>query len=654
MGRAAGMTTYRDTLDFLLHDWLQVEALTSRAPFADHSHETIASVLDTCERIARDKYAPFNRLIDTEEPHFDGERVHLPRATHDATRAYADSGMLAASQPYEMGGMQLPCVIEMAANTFFSKASVAMGGYAMLTKGNAHLLMAHGTPLQREVFARNEFAGRWFGTMCLSEPQAGSSLSDVATRAMPDGADFEADPLGPRYRLSGHKMWISAGEHELTENIVHLVLAKIPGPDGRPVPGTRGISLFIVPKWLVDPHGELTGERNDVVLAGLNHKLGYRGTTNTLLNFGEGRYRPRGAAGAVGYRVGRPGEGLRCMFHMMNEARIGVGLGAVMLGYAGYEVSLDYARQRPQGRPTGLGGKDATQPQVPIIRHADVKRMLLAQKAYVEGGLALALYCARLVDEQHTGTPEAASEAALLLEVLTPIAKSWPSEWCLEANSLAIQVLGGYGYTRDFPVEQHWRDNRLNMIHEGTHGIQALDLLGRKVVMDSGAGLKALAVRINATLERAGQVPGLAAHGNGLAAALQKLGTATKAAWATGVPDDALANATPYLQAFGHVVLAWLWLDVAVVARRALDDEPEGGIVGKTVGESVAKTSGETGRGPGAEPESRPETAHAARMQGKLAAMRYFHAYELPKIDAWLGVVSTRQPLCRDMQDAWF
>jgi len=622
--------TMRTTLDFLLHDWLGVSALIQRERYADHSAETFAQVLDTCERIARDKFAPFNRLSDTQEPHFDGERVHLPQATHDAMAAYVESGMLAAAQDYELGGMQLPCVIEMAANAFFSKASVAMGGYAMLTSGNANLLMAHGTRVQREVFAKNEFAGRWFGTMCLSEPQAGSSLSDVATRAVPDigsgdaaaGADFEADELGPRYRLRGNKMWISGGEHELTENIIHLVLAKIPGADGKTVAGTRGISLFIVPKMLVNTSGELTGERNDVALAGLIHKLGYRGTTNTLLNFGEGKFPVRGAAGAIGYLVGKPGEGLRCMFHMMNEARIGVGLGAVMLGYAGYEASLDYARQRSQGRPITGSGKDASQAPVAIIEHADVKRMLLAQKAYVEGGLALELYCARLVDELHTADEAQAAEASTLLEVLTPIAKSWPSEWCLEANSLAIQVHGGYGYTRDFAVEQYWRDNRLNMIHEGTHGIQGLDLLGRKVVMNGGAGLKLLAKRISATGERAGHVAGLAEPANELAAALQRLGAATKSAWATGVPEEALANATPYLQAFGHVVLAWVWLDVALAAKREL----------------AASASVQT----------------TAAMEGKLAAMRYFYAYELPKIDAWLGVVSRREPLTRDMQDSWF
>ncbi len=604
----------RATLDFLLRDWLGTASLLARARFAQHTEQTFSAVLDTCERIAREKFAPFNRLVDTQEPHFDGQRVHLPQATHDALAAYVQSGMLAAAQDYEVGGMQLPCVIEMAANAFFSKASVALGGYAMLTSGNASLLMAHGTPVQRNVFAEAQFAGRWFGTMCLSEPQAGSSLSDVATRAEPDGADFEADPLGPRYRLRGNKMWISAGEHEITVNIVHLVLAKIPGPAGKMLPGTRGISLFIVPKHLVDTQARLTGERNDVALAGLNHKLGYRGTVNTLLNFGEGRFPVRGAAGAIGYRVGRPGEGLRCMFHMMNEARIGVGLGAVMLGFAGYEESLAYARQRPQGRPITGAGKDAAQPQVPLIQHADIKRMLLAQKAYVEGGLALSLYCARLVDEQHTGDAAAAAEAGTLLDVLTPIAKSWPSEWCLEANSLAIQVLGGYGYTRDFGVEQHWRDNRLNMIHEGTHGIQALDLLGRKVVLHDGAGLKLLELRIRATAAQAAAVPELAATATQLRLALHGLAAATRSAWATGAPEEALANATPYLQAFGHLVLAWLWLDVGLAAQRS--------------GSPLAP--------------------------GKLAAMRYFHAYELPKLDAWLAVVARRESLPLAMHDEWF
>jgi len=613
----------RSTLDFLLYEWLEVSSLQQRERFADHSRETFDAVLDTCERIAKEKYAPFNRLVDTEEPHFDGDKVILPQATHDAQKAYAASGMLSASQDYDIGGMQLPYTVEAAANSFFAMASVSMGS-GLLTVGNANLLMAHGSDLQRQVFALNEFSGRWSGTMCLSEPQAGSSLSDVMTRATPDGDAFASDPLGARYRLKGNKMWISAGDHELTENIVHLVLAKIPDADGKLIPGVRGISLFIVPKKMVNEKAELTGVRNDVALAGLNHKCGWRGTTNTLLNFGEGKFRVKtdnaasDGSGAVGYLVGEPGHGLSYMFHMMNEARIGVGMAATMLGMAGYEASLEYAKNRPQGRPVAGGSqkvvKDAAQAQVRIIEHADIKRMLLAQKSYSEGALALELYCAKLVDEQHTGDASAADEARLLLEVLTPIAKSWPSEWCLEANSLAIQIHGGYGYTRDFPVEQYWRDNRLNMIHEGTHGIQGMDLLGRKVLMEEGRGVHLMGARMRETADKAMVYQDLAADAKALNTALQKVIAATQMAWSSGQPQEALANAVPYLQAFGHLVLAWIWLDVSASCRGA-------------------QTPAQTGR---------------------QAAAKYFFHYELPKIDAWLHVVSNRDMTCANLAEDAF
>ena len=613
----------RSTLDFLLYEWLDVSSLQQRERFSDHTRETFDAVLDTCERIAKEKYAPFNRLVDTEEPRFDGEKVILPQATHDAQKAYAESGMLSASQDYDIGGMQLPYTLEAAANSFFAMASVSMGS-GLLTVGNANLLMAHGSDLQRQVFALNEFSGRWSGTMCLSEPQAGSSLSDVMTRATPDGDAFASDPLGARYRLKGNKMWISAGDHELTENIVHLVLAKIPDADGKLIPGVRGISLFIVPKKMVNEKAELTGVRNDVALAGLNHKCGWRGTTNTLLNFGEGKFRVKtdnaasDGSGAVGYLVGEPGRGLSYMFHMMNEARIGVGMAATMLGMAGYEASLEYAKNRPQGRPVAGGSqkvvKDAAQAQVRIIEHADIKRMLLAQKSYSEGALALELYCAKLVDEQHTGSANAADEARLLLEVLTPIAKSWPSEWCLEANSLAIQIHGGYGYTRDFPVEQYWRDNRLNMIHEGTHGIQGMDLLGRKVLMEEGRGVHLLGARMRETADKAMVFADLTADAKALNTALQKVIAATQMAWSSGQPQEALANAVPYLQAFGHLVLAWIWLDVSASCRGA-------------------QTPAQTGR---------------------QAAAKYFYHYELPKIDAWLQVVSNRDMTCANLAEDAF
>jgi alkylation response protein AidB-like acyl-CoA dehydrogenase len=636
----------RPTLDFLIYDWLEAESLTQRVRFADHSRETFDAVLETCERIAREKYAPHNRTVDIQEPHFDGDKVVLPQATHDAHKAFAESGMLSAAQDYEIGGMQLPYLVQSAANSFFAMASVSIGS-GMLTTGNANLLLVHGTPMQQSVFARNEFSGRWSGTMCLSEPQAGSSLSDVATRAVPDGAGSEDDPLGPRYRLFGNKMWISSGDHELTENIVHIVLAKIPDDNGRLVPGTRGISLFIVPKWLVkvqSPHpgplphagegvvGSVTvtlGSRNDVALAGLNHKLGWRGTTNTLLNFGEGKFPVDGKAGAVGYLVGQPGKGLHCMFHMMNEARIGVGLAATMLGMAGYHASLDYAKNRPQGRlvqkaGAGTGGavvKDAAQPQVRIIEHADVRRMLLAQKAYCEGALALELYCARLVDEQKTGEAKTADDARLLLEVLTPIAKSWPSEWCLEANSLAIQVHGGYGYTRDFNVEQYWRDQRLNPIHEGTHGIQALDLLGRKMRLAEGQAWQALRMRIEHSIARAADIPSLGPAALALQAASQRIAATVTRLFGAADLNVTLANATAFLEAFGHVVVAWVWLDQAIVAARAL-------------------------------PQSSRSDADFYR--GKLQAAAWFFRWELPRTGPWLDALDALDVTALEMHDAWF
>ena len=579
----------RATVDFLVFDWLRASELCARERYADHSRDTFAQVLDTCERVAAERFAPANRACDVDEPHVDAQgRVVLPASTAAAVKAYFETGMQAASQDAEHGGLQLPCVVEMAGNAFFSKASVGCGGYTLLTSGNASLILAHGTPKQREVFAARELTGQWMGTMCLSEPAIGSSLGDITSRADLDDAN---DPLGPRYRLKGSKMWISAGEHELSENIVHLVLAKVPKPDGSLPEGSGGISLFIVPKWHVDADGALTGQRNGVSLVGLNHKLGWRGTSNCLLNFGE-------AAPAMGYRVGAEGQGLACMFHMMNEARIGVGLSASMLAMAGYEASLAYAKDRTQGRPVGQRGGAP----VPIAQHADVKRMLLAQKAIAEGALALNLYCAQLVDEQRSGTPEQGADATALLGLLIPVAKSWPSQWGLEANSLAIQVLGGAGYTRDWPLEQYWRDNRLNMIHEGTHGIQGLDLLLRKASQPKA--LQLLATRVNDTAQAALQVPVLADWANQLAAGLALVGKATKAAWASADPAQAAVHGTPYLQGFGHLVLAWMWLDLV---RHTPVDHP----------------------------------LHA----GHSAACAYFFAYELPLVQAWLAPVLAGQSL---------
>ncbi len=587
----------RRDLDFLLHEWLDVESLTKRERYRDHSRETFDDVLDLAEQIATEHFAPHNRKADANEPTFDGERVHLIPEVKRALDVFAEAGLVAGTLDEELGGLQLPVVVGNAVFAWFQAANVGTSSYPFLTIANANLLLAHGSEEQRQTYVRPMVEGRYSGTMCLSEPQAGSSLSDVTTRAVPqdDGT----------YRVFGNKMWISAGEHDLTENIIHLVLAKIPGGP----PGVKGISLFIVPKFVVG-----TGERNDVVLAGLNHKMGFRGTVNTLLNFGEGVHTPGGQPGAVGFLVGEPHQGLKYMFHMMNEARVGVGLGATCLGYSGYLHSLDYAKGRPQGRP--VSAKDPASPQVPIIQHADVKRMLLAQKAYVEGALALNLYCGRLLDEEKTGDgDEVRARSTLLLDVLTPIAKSWPSQWCLEANSLAIQVLGGYGYTREYPVEQLYRDNRLNPIHEGTHGIQGLDLLGRKVVMQGGAGLQLLVDTISETVSRATAAGGEAAElGAQLQAVVDRVPQTTATLFSTGDVEVALANASVYLEAVGHVVIAWIWL------------------------EQLLATEGKAGD----------------FYDGKRQAARYFFRWELPRTGPQLALLEALDTTTLDAQPSWF
>lgn len=589
----------RRDLDFLLYEWLRVDELTKRHRFAEHSRDTFDGVLDLSEELAEKYFAPHNKKSDANEPTFDGQHVTVIGEVKDAIVAFAQADLVGASMDESVGGAQLPVCVAQAGFAYVSAANVSTSGYLMLTVANANLIAKFGDAQQIEAFVKPMLAGRYTGTMALSETQAGSSLADISTRAEP-----RADGT---YRLFGSKMWISGAEHELNDNIVNLVLAKIPGGPA----GTKGISLFIVPKYLVGADGSV-GERNDVTVAGLNHKMGQRGLSNTVLNFGEGVHTPDGDAGAVGYLVGEPHRGLMYMFHMMNEARLAVGMGAVSLGYTGYLKSVEYARERTQGRVV----KDPTTPQVPIVEHADVKRMLLAQKAYVEGGLALGLYCTKLVDLQRTAeSAEEGQQVTDLLDILVPVAKSWPSQWCLEANSLAIQVHGGYGYTREYDVEQHYRDNRLNPIHEGTHGIQSLDLLGRKVTQRGGASLAELGKAVTATVEQAAAAGGEAAElAASLNASWQRVVEVTAAMYAVDDAEATLANSAIYLEAFGHVVMAWIWLEQFVVADGQSGDFYD----------------------------------------GKRQAARYFFHYELPRTAPQLDLLESLDRTTLEMRDGWF
>jgi alkylation response protein AidB-like acyl-CoA dehydrogenase len=594
----------RRDLSFLLFELLDIERFTQHPRYSDHSRETFEAALETAHRVGVDHFAPHNRKNDLEEPTFDGERVHIIPEVKAALRQYIEAGLLPAAKDYELGGMQLPTTVAQGCTALVKGANTATFSYVGLTIAACNLLLAHGSEEQKRLYAEPMLAGRFFGTMALTEPQAGSSLADIKTTAEPD-----ADGT---YRLSGNKIFISGGDHELSENIVHLVLGRIKGAPA----GVRGISLFIVPKFLVNEDGSV-GERNDVALAGLIHKMGWRGTTSTMLNFGE-------KGGARAYLVGEAGSGLKYMFHMMNEARIGVGMGATLLGYSGYLQSLEYARTRRQGRP--VDAKDPEQKPVPLIEHADVRRMLLAQKCYVEGGLALCLYAAALVDEKATAqAPEAARDADRLLDVLTPMVKAWPSQYCLEANSLAIQVHGGYGYTREYQVEQLYRDNRLNPIHEGTNGIQSLDLLGRKVLQHEGIGLRLLLARIEQTLAQAeAQETELAAQAAQLRAAVatvQEVTDTLRPLAQAGEMKRYLANSASYLEMLGHVVVGWLWLWQALRAEQALR---EGGM--------------------------NPDSFY----RGKLAACRFFYRFELPKIEQHAQLLKSLDTLVLDVQEDWF
>ncbi|MFV3077380.1 acyl-CoA dehydrogenase [Niveispirillum fermenti] len=592
---------HRRSIDFLLHEVLGYGDLAGTPRFSAFDRAAVTEILDTAQAIAENEFLPLAAEMDAQEPRFIEGRAHAHPGAKRALDACAQAGLFAAGFDPDLGGLGMPVTVTTLINGTLAAANIALANYQFLTVANANMLAAFGTDEQKALFLPPMLEGRWFGTMCLSEPQAGSSLSDIRTRAEP--------VEGRLHRITGSKMWISGGEHELAENIIHMVLAK--RPDGPP--GVKGISLFIVPKYRVGQDGT-PGARNNIALAGLNHKMGQRGTTNCLLNFGED-------GDCLGYLVGEPHQGLAYMFHMMNEARIIVGANSTMTGMAGYLYSLDYARTRQQGRRPQ--NKDATSPQVPIIQHADVRRMLLAQKAAVEGALALTCYCTLLVDRM-AATPDAAErgDMHLLLELLTPMAKSWPSEHCLEANKHAIQILGGYGYTRDYPVERHYRDNRLNAIHEGAYGIHGLDLLGRKVRQQDGRALDLLVLEIGRTLDAAETQGGFGTEVADLHAALTAMGRATRAALAAPDLDRGLANATAYLDACGHTVIAWLWLRQAVTASRAL--------------------AAGLGRG------------EAAFYSGKIAACRYFFRYELPRALHQFALVERLDDTCLSITPAEF
>jgi butyryl-CoA dehydrogenase len=563
-------------LKFLVNEVFRAEELAEYEYFADHDRAGFDLMLETAVRLTRETFLPILTEMDRNQPEFEDGVVKVHPSVPDIMKACGEGGWIAAGFPYEYGGQQLPITVKSACMFTFSAANYSAAAYPFLTSGAARLLMNFGSPELIETYLAPLTEGRWQGTMALTEPQAGSSLGDIRTTAYPaeDGS----------YRIKGRKIFISAGDHDGVDNVVHMALAKIKGAPA----GAKGISLFLIPKKRLDG-GELVG--NDVTTMGIYHKLGYRGAPITELAFGD-------EDDCHGYLLGEPHKGLRYMFQMMNEARIDVGLSAAAIASAGYYASLSYAMERPQGRP--LGGKDPNSPQVPLVEHSDVKRMLLFQRSIVEGSLGLIIQCSKYADLEHVAPEGEREKYGLLLEILTPVAKSYPSEMGILSVSQGLQVLGGYGYCDEFVLEQLYRDARIHPIHEGTTGIQGLDLLGRKVSMKDGAAYKLFREELDEVVKSAHEVQALAPYAERLAQNARLLDGVTDHLRdaAASEPARGLADATLYLELFGIIAIGWQWLLQGMAAQKGLADAA----------------------GP-----------QRTFYEGKLATMKYFFHYELPK-----------------------
>jgi len=568
-------------MKFMIHEVLNAENLTQYPYFEDHSGESFDLVLETAAKIAQGLLRPNLKVMDENPPELVDGRVKVQPSVKDFMKECGEGGWIAATAPYDLEGQQLPEVMKASFSFIFAAANYSASVYPMLTTGAANLIESFGTEELKQTYIPKMFSGEWQGTMAMTEPQAGSSLSDIVTRAEPTDEGY--------YKIWGQKIFISGGDHDGADNVVNLMLAKIKGAPA----GVKGISLFVVPRLRPNEAGGL--EPNDVTVATVFHKLGYRGCPITQLSMGEQN-------NCRGWLIGEANRGLAYMFQMMNEARIAVGVGAAGIASAAYYAALDYAKERPQGRKPGA--KDPTLPPIPIIEHADVKRMLLFQRAVVEGSVALLLQCALYHDYQRVTEGEERDKYSLLLDLLTPVAKTYPSEMGILSCSQGLQILGGYGYCDEFPLEQFYRDCRIHPIHEGTTGIHGLDLLGRKVVMKNGQAYQHYLGEVQKTIQGGKTNPLLEPYANRLEQAVTKLQDVTHQLIEisrTKGSELFLADATLYLEAFGIIAIAWQWLIMGLAASRALE--------------------------PGL------SEVEAPFYRGKLQTMKYFFHYELVKVD---------------------
>ncbi|MDX2002533.1 MAG: acyl-CoA dehydrogenase [Chitinophagales bacterium] len=583
-------------LRFLLNEVFQAEQLTQYPYFAEHSRETFEMTLDAAKQIADTLLFPYYVEMDKDKPHYEDGTIKVHPVVKDIMKTFGEGGWINAPKPFEVGGQQMPLLVYNLAGLIFHSANTAAAAFPFLTAGAANLIDTFGTEELKAIYLDPMYSGKWQGTMALTEPQAGSSLSDITSTAIPNEAGY--------YTIKGQKIYISGGDHDAVENVVHLYLARIQGAPG----GVKGISLFAVPKYRLE-NGQLVF--NNVTTAGAYGKMGIKGAPIAHIMAGEqGECR--------GWLIGEPHRGLSYMFQMMNEARLGVGMISAGLASGAYYASLEYANERPQGRP--LSNKDVNVPQSLIIEHADVKRMLLQQKAVVEGSQALIAQCSLYADIEHVATGEEKERANLLLELLTPIAKTFPAEMGIQSISNGLQVLGGAGFCDDFPLQQYYRDTRINPIYEGTTGIQALDLLGRKVPMKGGQALMLLGAEVQETLAKAKQYEMLVPYAEALEQTQGKLVEVTMFLMGLAQqdrPEVFLADATLYLEYFGYVVIGWQWLKQGVVAAEALGKSQSG------------------------------DELHF--YQGKIHTLKYYFNYELPKTRGLHARLSNNDKLTLEM-----
>lgn len=585
-----------DTLKFLLYEVHDLQNVLDQSRFNDYDQESIGLFLNAVKDFSDREMFPFFREMDEQPARFeDGEIIVHPQVKNYIKKG-GEMGLVSGLFDYEIGGMQLPGMVVTASAYIQETANNHLPGYIGLTLGAAELIEKFGSKELNDKFVPKMLTGDWTGTMCLTEPQAGSSLSDIVT---------SAEPTEDGYNISGQKIFISGGDYKGAENIVHLLLARIKGAPA----GTKGISLFVVPKNRESANGELVS--NDVTTFADFEKMGQKGYCTTHLFFGHND-------DCKGWLVGEPNQGLKYMFMMMNGARIAVGRGAAAISMAAFQASLSYARERPQGRKlTNTGKKDVSQEQTLIINHPDVKRMLMLQKVVAEGSLSLILLSSKYHDLSQTHTdPEEREKYSYLLEMLTPIAKTYPSEMGLLSVSNGLQVLGGYGFCSDFILQQYYRDIRIFSIYEGTTGIQSLDLLGRKMTMNNGKGVKLLSDEIMNSIQDASKFEDLKPYA-------QKLGETLKLTQEVlqflmqfakkGDYERFLSDATVFMEFFGNIVVGWLWLEIAVKSQNAM-------VLSDTKYSS-------------------------AFYESKISAMKFYFKYEIPKTKALAEVLMDKHVL---------